>query len=374
MHYQESEGTPGAANPVPGAAISDPVPGMIIEQTTFAIGWQSVDGATAYHFQMDDDIGFGSPDYDLILDAPSFTPTSTVAEGRYYWRVAVVRGDLVSGWSATVEVNCLRLPSPPTATAAEGISSTDSLVTDDYVFDAEVLGIVWQLQRKDTEMVCRYKDSETALVGELNAPWDAPHDEMVRKDHGKNYCERASLSMLVSYYGGHLSQDRIAYRDYGDYDDDLFRDSNATDNDLGHGIINKRGITADLKWALGTPVAAQVPPDFVTAKGWIDNQQPFIVWGNVWGGLHFRVVDGYLDFQWGDVKQQWVHVLDPWRDPVSEEDPENLEKGEWRHWNDVADQTDYLWVGPSGPEGTRRTFGRARDSHGFGRRRPRRLR
>lgn len=54
-------------------------------------------------------------------------------------------------------------------------------------------------------------DGETVLVGELFAPWDLPHDEMLRKDHGRNYCERASVSMLASYYGGHLSQDRIAY-------------------------------------------------------------------------------------------------------------------------------------------------------------------
>ena len=32
--------------------------------------------------------------------------------------------------------------------------------------------------------------------------------------HGDTYCERASILMLASYYGGRLSQDRIAYEDY----------------------------------------------------------------------------------------------------------------------------------------------------------------
>ena len=59
-----------------------------------------------------------------------------------------------------------------------------------------------------------------------NAPWDAPHPTTgAPTAHGSNYCERASISMLASYYGGQLSQDRIAYEDY-----------QGTSNELGHGL------------------------------------------------------------------------------------------------------------------------------------------
>ena len=197
-HYQVSEVSQGYDNPVPGLTVFDPAPGATIYSATFAIGWQSVEGATAYHFQMDNNSDFGSAEYDLMLEGPAFVPASPVPGGKYYWRVAVVKDPHTSSWSAPAEINSLVYPA---GAAAAGPQAGNA---------EKVLGIQWQLQRKDTRMVCRAGDNETG-----DAPWDAQHPTTGGpKPHGSNYCERASISMLASYYGGHLSQDRIAYRDY----------------------------------------------------------------------------------------------------------------------------------------------------------------
>ena len=109
VHYQESEVTPGADNPVPGIAGFDPASGATIDSATFAIGWPLVEGATAYHFQMDNNSDFSSPEYDLMLDGPAFVPASPVPEGKYYWRVAVVQDGQTGSWSAPAEINSLTL-------------------------------------------------------------------------------------------------------------------------------------------------------------------------------------------------------------------------------------------------------------------------
>jgi formylglycine-generating enzyme required for sulfatase activity len=321
VHYQMGEVTPGADNPVPGIELYDPIAGATIDSATFAVGWSWVEGATAYHFQMDDNSDFASPEYDVMLASPAFVPESPVPDGHYYWRVAVIREGHAGCWSSGMEVNSLTWPGGSRNATIQGA-------------EANPLGIVWQLQRKDTKMVCRAGDHETADVGNLpeetNAPWDAPHpEEEGPKAHGSNYCERACISMFASYYGGHLSQDRIAYQDY-----------QGTEDDLGHGDINNMGITAALDWA-NIPVAEvhASKPDFEAVKGWIDNSQPFITLtpGNP---AHFRVVDGYREWAGGTAVQQ-VHFLDPLK---RANDPDF---GFWRPWSNEPSST-AVWVGPSG--------------------------
>ena len=68
-------------------------------------------------------------------------------------------------------------------------------------------------------------------------------------------------------------------------------------------------------------------------KTWLDNNQPFIT---LRPG-HFRVVDGYREFQSGATTVQQVHLLDPWNNAC------------WVNWSD--DLTSTVWVGPSGTGG-----------------------
>ena len=80
---------------MPGITGFDPVSGAVIDSATFAITWRIwTKGATAYHFQMDNNGDFGSPEYDLMLSGAAFASESPVPEGKYYWRVAVVQNSL----------------------------------------------------------------------------------------------------------------------------------------------------------------------------------------------------------------------------------------------------------------------------------------
>jgi formylglycine-generating enzyme required for sulfatase activity len=317
-HYQESEATRGQENPVPGLPNLDSALPETIDGATFAVGWPGIEGATAYHFQMDNDSGFGSPEYDLMLDSPSFVPTSPVPDGQNYWRVAVVRDGQTSSWSTPLGVNSITLPAIPGAGAVEELDQPAAPYAT-----SKRLNITWQLQRKDTRMVCREGDNETG-----NASWDAPHDETARQEHGINYCERASVSMLASYYGGRLSQDRIAYHDYA-----------GTRNDLGHELTNE-DIGATLTWAKIPYERIGRKPTFTEVKTWLDNNRPFISLIYPYTArAHFRVVDGYMEFSFipGGPVHNLVHLLDPWTN------------ARWVLWD--SDPTSVAWVGPSGPGG-----------------------
>lgn len=302
--YPEVEVTKGQDNLVPAITVFDPISGATIDSATFAIGWQAVDGATTHHFQMDNNSDFSSPEYDVMLDGPSFVPTSSVPEGKYHWRVKAIQNTQEGSWSLPAEINSLAYP-----LTGNNIMQTNASTV--------ILGIEWKLQRKDTNMICTAGDNESG-----DAPWDAPHPSASSpKRHGSNYCERASVSMLASYYGGHLSQDRIAFNDY-----------HGTANALGHGLTNL-DINATLQWA-GIPVTRQVgKPSFLTVKSWIDAGRPFI---SLRPG-HFRVVDGYREFQSGGQTVQQIHLLDPWNN------------ARWVNYTD--DTTSTVWVGSAGSGG-----------------------
>lgn len=351
VHYRVSEVTRGGQNVVPGVSYFNLAPGAMVDSGTFAIGWFAVEGASAYHFQMADDPSFASPNYDLILEVPSFVPTEIVPDGTYHWRVAVVRDGVQGAWSTPAGMEVVTRPALPQAQSGAALGADGSPIFLGW----EHLGIQWQLQRKDTRMICMYGDHETASVGSgtfLNAPWDAPHDVIALKDHGRNYCARAALSMLVSYYGKKLSQDFISYHIHGDPDGDLERDSEYPIDDLGHGKWNKN-MNLELEWALSLPAGDGKyldRPDYDQVMEWLEAKRPFIVRNHEWNDntvLHFRVVDGYENVLWDGIPYHWVHILDPLQranDPGS-----TGEFGLWRIWE--KEDVQYVWLGPAGPDG-----------------------
>jgi len=301
-YYPISSTTQGEENPVPNISLYDPVYGATIDSATFAIGWQAVDGATGYKFQMDNNSDFSSPEYDLVLTGQAFVASSPVPEGTYYWRAKVLLNTIEGTWSSGVEIHSLAYP------ITNNINKVQSEKT---------LGIGWQLQRKDTNMICLAGDNESD-----SAPWDSPHPiSGTPQKHGSYYCERASISMLASYYGGHLSQERIAYNDY-----------QGTANDLGHGLTNIN-INTTLNWAGIPATRISGKPSFSTIISWIDANRPLI---SLIPG-HFRVIDGYRESQSGGQTVQQIHLLDPWDNA---------------RWVDYADDvTSTVWVGPAGSSG-----------------------
>jgi len=235
-------------------------------------------------------------------------PTVPITEGVYYWRVKTIFATGESQWLPGSEIHSLTLSDENQLFAPMDISR-------------RVLGIAWQLQHKDTNMLCLDGDNE-----EGDFAWDTPHVD--RGNHGNFYCVRAAISMMASYYGGTLSQDRISYEIFKDVDP-------GPELDLGHG----RGVAAPpdpietdiLSWAVGEAIPVQVgKPDFQDIKSWIDAGQPIMA--RIPG--HMRVIDGYSDFTVLGVGWRFIHLLDPW------------DRAKWVNYAD--DDIRHYWVGPAG--------------------------
>jgi PKD repeat protein len=159
------------------------------------------------------------------------------------------------------------------------------------------LGILPKLQRKDTKMLCL---EGCSLTGDY--AWDIEHQSRGCL-HDNWYCVRASISIINSYYGGHLSQDRISF-----YVIHERNHNTIPENDLGHG----RGLYTDetldaLSWALnGATINHQSgKPTFSQIQSWINSGRP-ILRRDVSGTWHATVIDGYED------AGQKVHVINPW--------------------------------------------------------------
>jgi hypothetical protein len=302
--YAPGEVSLGGENVPPALSWFYPPSGATIAGETFALSWNAVPGATGYHFQLDNDKDLGSPLVDTTLTAPGYASATPMPEGVLYWRVRAFSGGGVSAWSPAFEIQSVALPASSHTTQFTPLAH-------------RVLDIPWQLQHKDTNLVCLDGDPET---GPLR--WDAPHPS--RGTHGHRYCVPASLSMVASYYGGTLSQDRISYQIFG---------GGAPEGDLGHNRGVLRGEVAGvLSWALGVPVSAQPgKPTFDQLSTWIDAGRPILA--SIPG--HMRVVDGYLEANRpGGDAWQFIHLLDPWS------------QAQWVRYAD--DPITSVWVGPPG--------------------------
>jgi len=302
MVYGEGDLTPGAENRVPGPSWYTPVDGTTIDPEGFAIAWEMVANATGYRFQLDDDPAFGSPEVNTTLSEPYYEPTTPIPEGTYYWRVQTIDADgRRSAWSGGVQIIVMAIPPTPQPSGVSDVGLTG--------LDFGFLGITWQLQHKDTRMLCLGGCPETGRCRwdsshERDGDWNVGNGRPVRANlHDNWYCVRASVSMMTSYYGCTLSQDRISYDIFG---------GGAPEGDLGHG----KGTTVAqarnaLSWALGTPIATMVgKPTFLQIKNWIKNKQPIMT--ARLGPGHMRVIDGFFEFDAFGIKRERLHVLDPW--------------------------------------------------------------
>ena len=326
--YQATEVTLGNENPVPGISWFYPDDGSIIDGTTFAINWNSVNGAIAYQFQLDDNIDFNSPITDTILIQPAYIPNITIPEASYYWRVKVVFPASEGFWSSPTQIQSVVVTA----------NSTNTNGQDNAYSSEKDLGISWQLQHKDTLMLDLDPGFELG-----QGRWDSSHEDdgdliigngkpVIANNLDAMYCVNASISMFVSFYGGHLSQDRISYQVFGGDGDPR--------GDLGHGQgMNDNQATDALKWALGTnSIYFQAgKPSFQQIKDWIDSNQPIM--SAIWypnGGGHMRVIDGYREI----LGSPWIHLLDPG------------DRDKWVFYSTESILSGWVvWVGPAGVSG-----------------------
>jgi len=124
------------------------------------------------------------------------------------------------------------------------------------------------------------------------------------ESHDDMYCTRAAISMIVDYFGGSLSQDRISYYHYGGGD---------PEDDLGHGkglwpCQSGSWSTGDcvFGWALNgsAPTSIRGKPTFTQTRNWIDASRPILIVEN--NDQHSVVMDGY------DTNGNLAHRVDPW--------------------------------------------------------------
>ncbi|NOZ28107.1 MAG: VWA domain-containing protein [Chloroflexi bacterium] len=301
--YAPSQTSPGDENPAPAPYFRNPPDGIATTDHQITFGWSNVPDAVGYRLEVDDDPNFGSPELAVNVSVSWYKPTTPLPDGTFYYRVKARRSDgSESGWSATGQVTFITV----VASAAPS--------------DQVVLGVTPQLQHKDSRMICLDGHDETGqhrwdsaheddgdwTVGNGNAVRGEPHDDM--------YCTRAAISMIVDYFGGHLSQDRISYFHFG---------GGAPEDDLGHGTglwpcESGSWGTGDcvFGWALnGTaPTSSRGKPSFNQVRNWIDAGRPILIVEN--GDSHSVVMDGY------DTNGNLAHRVDPWTGTAS-----------WVSWN-----------------------------------------
>jgi len=217
-------------------------------------------------------------------------------------------------------------------------------------------GFAYQLQRKDTKLLCL-----DGCASELDPSekvkgmhWDSGQPGRSMLEHGIGNCARASISMMVSFYGKHLSQDRIAY--YMEEERSGAGDQ-SPEGDLAHqkgtqySPVDGGEETVALQWALNEPVTFKpVNPAFSQLKEWLDDNRPIMIRRTNYAGtgiLHICVVDGYRITDDNGSKKQEVHILDPMVKPQDDfklgwrQYPIPIAVGPTRH-----EVIKGVWVGP----------------------------
>ena len=193
-------------------------------------------------------------------------------------------------------------------------------------YQGKILPVTPQWQNKDTKMLCL---EGCNLTGESS--WDNPHaDGTIQKvfEHEKNYCVRACISMINSYYQeGHikkLSQDYISYHYFKDEAWNGYG-ADEPEGDLGHGqpiyVSHTKDVVGGLlSWALGgvriekdysTNPHVTVRLTYAKIKEKIDAGHPFLYVELYDGGYHAWVLRGYEVKQEGDKWEVHVTVNNP---------------------------------------------------------------
>ena len=207
------------------------------------------------------------------------------------------------------------------------------------VYRKRELGITHKVQRKDTYMLCLgWGSNGEPFDGQF--AWDKPHPTSITHPTGSllddKYCARASVSMIASYYGGTLSQDRISYYYFEEWSGSPYRDGKPEgDLGCGSGMPQEEALRWALNWATITHYSGK--PSFNQIRSWIDFGRPILRRHVHAQGAHSTVIDGY------DTYGERVHVLDPW-----------YTSSEYYHswWADYGSlNVEEVWVPPASATG-----------------------
>ena len=160
--------------------------------------------------------------------------------------------------------------------------SEENLATGNH--EKILAGIEHKLQKKDTKLLCLDGCASDWDLREKmkDLRWDYMQPgRSLADEHGSGNCARASIAMMVHYYGKCLSQDRIAY--YMEVE----RRSGGDDSPEGD-LAHNKGMfynpsdggeeTIALEWALNESVTFRHgSPSFSQLKAWLDGNRPVMI-------------------------------------------------------------------------------------------------
>jgi hypothetical protein len=87
-----------------------PAEGSIIHDRTPTFTWNDVENVISYRFQIDDSDRLDTPFIDETTIITSYTPTSALLDGTYYWRVRASNVCGSGAWADTQDITLLNLP------------------------------------------------------------------------------------------------------------------------------------------------------------------------------------------------------------------------------------------------------------------------
>jgi hypothetical protein len=291
--YSYSEKSPGLGNHLPAPRFIVPHHRAVVRKMGATIAWLANPGDTGYRVMISPNEDFSSPywEFRIPLGAAPILPLgdTDIPLGTHWVKVLREAGSRQSAYSEKFAISLIELD-----------------LTNNTL--AEVKGIRYAYQRKDTHMLClRYLDSiDGYSKGCDDKRWDRPHTPPVveaeevhpsyrrlntttvtnpwtcrphnsnlasrqapvnsdkKTRHGYQYCVMACVSMISRAYSRPerdrcISQDRLAFQynemEYARYEK---TDTNP-DDDLRHGAAIPYNettggyCTAILRWALGPP-------------------------------------------------------------------------------------------------------------------------
>jgi len=288
-----------------------PVNMVVIDESAPTFDWTDFPDADSYQIQVAIDPDFTSLlIYATTLTSSEYTPTSSLSDNDYFYRVKAVVDGEPTDWSAPwLFVINTSSPGP------ESKNEPDC---------------PHKWQHKDTHLLCLSDCRWRAGRGPVHERrpgcpeygahrWDAPHPdqspELSNCPHCRMYCVRAAIAMMNGYYGGDLSQDRVSYYLNNQWQNFV----TGPEGDLGHSVgcfsPDQNNQEKDgLSWALnGANINVVANPTFNQIMDWEDQLNCFMA--RIPG--HMLVVDSYLYFRTGNGSDvEIVLTQDPWSGPM----------------------------------------------------------
>lgn len=182
--------TPGAANPDVDKMVLLPANGARFMAGSVPLNWYPVPGAMEYRLRVFESNDPGTAVVDETVAAPGLS-TGALAPGEYYWNVQAIGSDAGSG----------------PVSADHTFAVVDSLVSAPAGVQEKLL---------DVDLIAAHKDTSMLLLESFipfgEHAWDVSHPGLDMDDPADRFnAFPAAVAMINGYFGGGMSQDRIAF-------------------------------------------------------------------------------------------------------------------------------------------------------------------